>query len=357
MTDGHGTPMNLQTIQLRAFAALADQGSYTRVAKELSYTEPAVNMQIKSLERTVGMPLVHREGKRILLTAEGRQLLPSILELLDRHGALETAIRRLRPAPRLVVGAGRHCGVFVMMPALADYRRVSGAETELHILSADQLVAAIVEGRVEVVVAGIADEVFPRAERLRSHLVRVPWTKADQEWVIVAQPAIAARRLPARARGSTMVFVPAYASGKRLDVLMKACRDYFADPHLSVLETADAVLGAAENGLGAAVLPASSVRGDRANLLKPLGTISFPPSTVHIIHSRTKSLSPEARRFVSHLVSKRKRSLLSSAAAEPRQEILPATGSRRTSGRGNPIERVPRMARGVVSAGRYVPET
>jgi LysR family glycine cleavage system transcriptional activator len=59
---------------LRAFAALADRGSYTRAAAALNVSHAAVSQQVKALELRLGVPLVTREGRGIALTEEGESL-------------------------------------------------------------------------------------------------------------------------------------------------------------------------------------------------------------------------------------------------------------------------------------------
>ena len=59
---------------LRAFAALAERGSYTRAATSLNVSHAAVSQQVKALEARLGIPLVTREGRAIALTEEGQAL-------------------------------------------------------------------------------------------------------------------------------------------------------------------------------------------------------------------------------------------------------------------------------------------
>ncbi len=59
---------------LRAFAAVADTGSYTRAATALNVSHAAVSQQVKALEARLGVPLVTREGRGITLTEEGESL-------------------------------------------------------------------------------------------------------------------------------------------------------------------------------------------------------------------------------------------------------------------------------------------
>lgn len=71
---------------VRTFARIAEVGNFTRVADELGYTQSAVTMQVKQLERELGCELFERMGRKIRLTPEGERLVPiahSMLQAAD----------------------------------------------------------------------------------------------------------------------------------------------------------------------------------------------------------------------------------------------------------------------------------
>lgn len=59
---------------LKAFAALAEHGNYSRTGAALNVTHSAVVQQIRALEAHIGTSLVFRAGRGIAFTEEGRQL-------------------------------------------------------------------------------------------------------------------------------------------------------------------------------------------------------------------------------------------------------------------------------------------
>jgi DNA-binding transcriptional LysR family regulator len=80
MTKNAAEEVSLQ--QLRALAAVAESGSFTRAAETLQLTQPAISHLIKRMEEELGQPLVVR-GRRIQLTSAGQVM-------------VETAVRALR---------------------------------------------------------------------------------------------------------------------------------------------------------------------------------------------------------------------------------------------------------------------
>ena len=75
--------MNLT--QLKAFHFVAIEGSFTRAAERLCITQPAVTASITALEERHGVPLFHRQGRKVTLTHAGQRL----AKITDRLFALE----------------------------------------------------------------------------------------------------------------------------------------------------------------------------------------------------------------------------------------------------------------------------
>ena len=74
---------NLDIDLLRAFAAVADVGGFTRAADILLRRQSTLSLQIKRLEDALGHRLLERSSRRVRLTAEGEALLPHVRQMLD----------------------------------------------------------------------------------------------------------------------------------------------------------------------------------------------------------------------------------------------------------------------------------
>lgn len=61
---------------LRAFAAVAREGNLTRAAKRLFLTQPAVSLQLKALLEELRLALFTRTPTGLVLSEDGRKLLP-----------------------------------------------------------------------------------------------------------------------------------------------------------------------------------------------------------------------------------------------------------------------------------------
>lgn len=118
MTWTNLPPMNA----LRAFAAVAERGSYTAAGQALNVTHAAVMQQVRALETFLETQLVTRAGRSISLTEDGAAL--------ARH--LETGFRHIRRGVEELTDAGMARPVMVtmspafavkwLMPRLADFQ-------------------------------------------------------------------------------------------------------------------------------------------------------------------------------------------------------------------------------------------
>ncbi|NBS96582.1 MAG: LysR family transcriptional regulator [Betaproteobacteria bacterium] len=86
-------PVNLTLKQFRAFAAIAELGSFTAAADRLQLTPSALSLLIKQLEDTLGQRLIERGQGRTKLAEAGTHLLPKVHDVL---GAVEDGMKSVR---------------------------------------------------------------------------------------------------------------------------------------------------------------------------------------------------------------------------------------------------------------------
>ena len=113
----------MQLTQLRHFVGLADTGSFSRAARGLFITQPALSRSIRALEDELGFALFDRIGHRIELTPLGRDVLERSRRLLDDARDILELGPGLRDgrAGRLAVGLGSGPAAFLTRPLLASF--------------------------------------------------------------------------------------------------------------------------------------------------------------------------------------------------------------------------------------------
>src|SRR5919201_7054739 len=74
--------MLMDTRQLAAFCAVVERKSFSQAAERLGVTQPAVSLQIRSLEKRLGKRLLDRSGRRVEPTEAGLRVYRSAQRLL-----------------------------------------------------------------------------------------------------------------------------------------------------------------------------------------------------------------------------------------------------------------------------------
>src|ERR1041385_234404 len=117
----------MDTRQLAAFCAVVERRSFSQAAAELGVTQPAVSLQIRSLEKRLGVQLVDRSGRRVEPTDAGRRLYRSAQRLLAAEEQLLAELGEEGAgglSGRLEIGASTGPGGTVLPVALAEFQRL-----------------------------------------------------------------------------------------------------------------------------------------------------------------------------------------------------------------------------------------
>jgi DNA-binding transcriptional LysR family regulator len=111
--------------ELRNFVAVAERLNVSRAAEVVHISQSALTRQIQSLERKMGVALFERLGKRLILTAEGEDLLGRAAALLDHAQELTNHAFGLEQGHTglLRVAASPQTNAWLMSPVIAEFRR------------------------------------------------------------------------------------------------------------------------------------------------------------------------------------------------------------------------------------------
>src|SRR5690554_6096361 len=116
--------MSFTLRQVRYFVAVAESGSISRAARQLSVSQSAVTEAVKDLEGDLGTALLERSGRGVALTHRGQVFLRSAGRILE---AVADARRTLpgddSPAGELHLGASSVVAGYILADLLARFRR------------------------------------------------------------------------------------------------------------------------------------------------------------------------------------------------------------------------------------------
>ncbi len=146
--------------RLKVFKTVADRLSFTRAARELFISQPAVTKQIGELEKQLGTNLFLRQGNRIALTPQGERLLAYANRILSLYGELgdEFADRTAPPEGELRLGASTTIAQYVLPGLLARFRkRYPGIALQVESGNTQYIERAVQEARIDFgIIEGMA---------------------------------------------------------------------------------------------------------------------------------------------------------------------------------------------------------
>jgi len=149
----------MDTRQLAAFCAVVERKSFSQAAERLGGTQPAVSLQVRSLEKRLGRKLLDRSGRRVEPTEAGAALYRSAQRMLQLE---EQLVDELQAADgelggTLHLGASTGPGSTVVPVLLCEFQRANpGVAVSLSISDTQSVVERVAERELELGVVGAA---------------------------------------------------------------------------------------------------------------------------------------------------------------------------------------------------------
>jgi len=284
--------------QLRLFDAVARHGSYTRAAEAIHLTQPAVSIQIKRLEETLGVALFEQMGKRIYLTAASRELYATCREVFERLGAFEGKLDELRGeiAGPLNLAAVTTAKYFLPHYLGAFLRRYPNVTPQLKVSNRARILERLENNEDDIYVMATLPD--------RSDIEVHPFLK--DELVMFAHPdhpLAKKRRIPVSRLTRERLISREAGSGIRM-TFERMLRDkgVTIEPYME-LGSGEAIKQAVMSGIGIGVLSNLSLRLELESgrlVLLPIEGLPLPRHW-YAVHRSTKHLTPTALKFIEFL--------------------------------------------------------
>mgnify|MGYP000052318417 CR=1 FL=1 len=132
---GPAAAPNVTLKHLKAFVAVANEGSFTRAAARMTVSQPALTIQVNQFEEELGVRLFDRTTRRVQLTESGATFLPTAERLLEDVESAVADIRDLAERRRGRVGVATLPSVAArLMPRVVTAFRETypGVSVHLH---------------------------------------------------------------------------------------------------------------------------------------------------------------------------------------------------------------------------------
>jgi DNA-binding transcriptional LysR family regulator len=282
--------------QLSAFTAVAEAGGFTKGARRLMVSQPAVSLHVAELERTLRAKLFDRLPRGVRLTAAGHMLLGFAKRIESLEGEAESAIADLLGLRRgkLIIGASLTIGSYFLPIALGEFRRRHPQiDLEMEIANTQQIESLVRENRVDLAFTeGLAPKDASSA-----------LTIYDDRLVPIAppnHPLLKHKRITAALVCREELILREVGSGTRDVIEAEFARRRLKIRPLMSLGSTEAIKRAVEAGVGLAVVSELAVENEvRAGTLVVLAvaalTIDRP---FRVLRPLGKSDSPAAAAFL-----------------------------------------------------------
>lgn len=286
--------MHLTLRQLKVFESVARHLNFTRAAEELFLTQPAVSMQVKLLEKQLGLALFEQLGKRIHLTEAGGEVLVYARGVTQQLDELESVLDLMKGlgGGRLRISVATTANYFIPTLLGTFSRRYPEVTVSLDVTNRETLLQQLSENTVDLVIMG------------------QPPTEADVEaesfmenpLVIVAPPehALAGeKQIPLKRLQNEVFLVREPGSGTRI-----AMERFFAGRKIQLktgmeVGSNEAIKQSVQAGLGLGLLSRATIEQElELKRLTELDVAELPIMRHwYVVHRKGKRLSGAAEAF------------------------------------------------------------
>lgn len=289
----------LSSGRLRYFVEIARLGSFSRAAAVLGVAQPALSRQVREMERTLGVRLLHRNGRGVLPTEAGRELLTRAEPILEQLQRLQTDLTALagEPTGKVVLGIPPTVCLVLATPLITGFRqRYPKVTLEIIEGLSGHINEWLGSGRLDVAVLYDA----PRTRNLRADRL------LDEDLFLVcpaARPVGTGKSIPLRELAGLPLIMPRQPHGLRLLLEAAARRHGVRITIAWEMDALPVIKDLVMRGDAYTVLPSNSVYDEVAAGRLLLRRLADPPLTRTLVLATTtrQPLTLAARLLVSQV--------------------------------------------------------
>lgn len=281
--------------QLKYFVTVVQEKSFTKAAEKLHISQPSLSTSIRNLERFLGITLLERHTRQMMLTPEGKILYEEAKKLIAHFNYIQQEMERLQQDGPLELSVGIIESAEFWMPNVLKQFKQQYENVHirlLEVLSLQEVVESLTNYRIHLAVTNqyidhrdikiipIYDEtlvaLLPPYHRLR-HKRKVKITDLVHEQFIISKEGFQTRQ----------------------DIL-NAFQKAGVQPNIQFeIERFETACGLVENGLGITVLPKNYVKYAKRHTyhIKHIDSTEIS-RTVYIAYMKGRYLPPIVQQFM-----------------------------------------------------------
>jgi DNA-binding transcriptional LysR family regulator len=292
--------MNPSVAQMRGFVAIAKAGSFTRAARSLNLSQPALTVQIRQLEAALKVRILDRNTRSVELTRIGRELVPIFERLL---GELDTIVSNARDLSTKQYGIVRvaclpSVAATVMPTAIATFKaRHPGVQFSVRDGVGEKIIGLLKADAVDfgITAGDIDDPEFETRVLMQDHMHAV---------YLTPHPLHGEKRITAEKLSHyPLIMMDEESTVRRIVDRAFHSAGITIKPIIEATYMATAI-GMVQARLGVAILPSTAIEAKPQGRLKsrPIDGRNFN-RPILIVRKVGRSLPPASESFLKGLIS------------------------------------------------------
>ena len=290
--------------QLQVFAAAARHLSHSRAAEELHLSQPAVSMQIKQLEQSIGLPLFDQVGKQIHLTDAGREMVIYSRNIAQQLEEMDAVFDEMKGMERGQLNISLVSTANYFMPKLlAKFIQLHpNIHVNLFVANRDAVIKQLVENVADLAITGQPPE---GVDMVSESFMQNPL-------VVIAAPSHPLAKVsniqPEQLANETFL-LREQGSGTRGVMERFFTSHHLAMPGSMEMHTNEAIKQSVQAGMGLSITSLHGIELKlETNRLVILDVENFPIMRHwHIVHRANKRLSIAGKAFKQFLLTEAER--------------------------------------------------
>ena len=144
--------------EMQIFLIAAETGNFSEAGRRLQMSQPAVSMQIRSLEHRLNVELFHRSGRHIALTEIGHALVPMARSLVNHAHTVEESIASLQGEVigNLRIACSTTAGKYILPKLIAGFlEKYSTVQVSCQLVSQEEAAETIADNSSHLLLTGL----------------------------------------------------------------------------------------------------------------------------------------------------------------------------------------------------------
>ena len=244
----------MDTKKYEAMVTAVHEGSFTRAADLLGYTQSGLTHMMNALEGEVGFRLLERGHFGIRLTPDGARIMPLIHQFLEASDRLSEEIRAINDQANVLISVGAFASIAThWLPAILDRFRSEYPNVQVTVQDGprDRLFADVIAGRFDLAFTSV-----PKGEN-------VDWYPLHEDPLLALLPKTAYgeryEKFAVEDYAGTEFLMPAF--GNAADILAVLNSHNVHPEILTTMTSNQALISMVAHGLGVSMLSELSIRG------------------------------------------------------------------------------------------------